>query len=349
MADAGPETGAIWPQVTEKVTIPRGTYRELADRRRRVGRLPNPVDAFLQTHWQQYLIDCLQRHGVDGSPWRQALATVDALLWSLSPKEGAASQRLAELRPRMIRRLRQGMDQIGVSMFEQEAFLEVLDDILDRAQAGQPVWDWREESEIEALLGPEDLPQPPADSVTVVEIAPPSDAGVAGKAANQDAAEAPAPGMPVDPTQTATCVDDDQDEEIVIESEAPGHEQVGYEEEVVDVDDLADELDEVVLLNLPGTDDEPGDEAQVEVIEPETEAEPPFESESEAQSEPPAEPDAEPVSESQASAAEAADEGQDQASAADEGNSLEALLRRRGLSIAAHVEEVEVTERGSRG
>lgn len=327
--------------------------RELADRRRRVGRLPHPVDAFLQTHWQQHLVDCLQRHGVDGSPWRQALATVDALLWSLSPKEGAASQRLAELRPRMIRRLRQGMDQVGVSMFEQEAFLEVLDDILDRAQAGQPVWDWREESEIEALLGPEDLPQPPADSVTVVEIAPPSDARVEGAAANSDAAEASAPTVPDGETQMARSVDAGEDAEVAIESEAAGHERAEHEEDVVDVDDLAGELDQAAPPDLPSVDpsvdDTLGDEAQLEVIEPASQEPPPAERESEAQSEPLAEPEPVPEPEASPHAAATVDDGQDRAAAADDGNSLEALLRRRGLSIASHVEEVEVTERGSRG
>jgi hypothetical protein len=317
--------------------------RELADRRRRVGRLPHPVDAFLQTHWQQYLVDCLQRHGVDGSPWRQALATADALLWSLSPKEGAASQRLAELRPRMIRRLRQGMDQIGVSMFEQEAFLEVLDDILDRAQAGQPVWDWREESEIEALLGPEDLPQPLADSVTVVEIAP----------ANQDAAEASASAVPDGETQTARSVDAGEDVEVAIESEATGHEQAEHEQDVIDVDDLAGELDQVAPLDLPSVDpsvdNKLGDEAQLEGIEPASQEPPPAEPESEAQSGPVAEPEPVPEPEASPHAAATVDDGQDQAAAADDGNSLEALLRRRGLNIASHVEEVEVTERGSRG
>lgn len=316
--------------------------RELAERRRRVGRLPYPVDAFLQTHWQQYLVECLQLHGEDGSPWRQALGTVDALLWSLSPKEGAASQRLAELRPRMLRRLRQGMDQIGVSMFEQEAFLEVLDGILDRAQAGQPVWDWREESEIEALLGPEDLPQAPDDSVTVVEIAPPSQARVEGEAANEDAAEAAAPAASDSQTRTAQSDDAGEDMQVAIESDPAWNEQAEHDEDVVDVDDLADELDEVAPLDLPSADEEGGDEARVDMTEWASQEPPPAEPEPETPSEPPAEPQASPP-------ASMAEDGQEPAPAAGQENSLEALLRRRGLSVASQIEEVEVTERGSRG
>lgn len=321
--------------------------RELAERRRRVGRLPYPVDAFLQTHWQQYLVECLKLHGEDGSPWRQALGTVDALLWSLSPKEGAASQRLAELRPRMIRRLRQGMDQIGVSMFEQEAFLEVLDDILDRAQAGQPVWDWREESEIEALLGPEDLPQAPDDSVTVVEIAPPSQARVEGEAANEDAAEAAASD---DQTRTAQSGDAGEDMQVASESDPAWHEPAEHdehEEDVVDVDDLADELDQVAPLDLPSADEEGGYEARVDMTEPASPEPPPAEPEHEPEPEAPSEPPVEPQASPPASAT--AEDGQEPAPAAEKENSLEALLRRRGLSAASQIEEVEVTERGSRG
>ena len=159
--------GAPAKQSHRKILLARAE-QELAERRRQVGRLPDPIEAFLRSHWLQYLVDCLERHGADASPWRQALATLDALLWSLSPKQGSAQQRLAELRPRLVRRLRQGMDQVGVSMFEQEAFLETLDEILDRAQAGQPVWDWQEESAIEALLGP--AGEPVASVPSVVEL-----------------------------------------------------------------------------------------------------------------------------------------------------------------------------------
>ncbi|MDD3651671.1 DUF1631 family protein [Immundisolibacter sp.] len=193
--------------------------QELAERLRQVGRLPDPIEAFLRSHWLQYLVDCLERHGADASPWRQALATLDALLWSLGPKQGGAQQRLAELRPRLVRRLRQGMDQVGVSMFEQEAFLETLDDILDRAQAGQPVWDWQEESAIEALLGP--VPEPVAASMpSVVELG----AVPTPRMSQVDASPAPA----------------------AVAADEPA-------EQVVSLDELAAELDgmEVAPLELP--------------------------------------------------------------------------------------------------
>lgn len=288
--------------------------KELVERRRQVGRLPDPVVAFLQSHWQQYLVDCLERHGADASPWRQALATLDALLWSLGPKEGSAQQRLAELRPRMTRRLRQGMDQVGVSMFEQEAFLETLDEILDRAQAGQPVWDWQEESAIDELLGADVHSQAQASGVSVVELATPI-LPVRLVTVSQPVVEAPA--APVD--------------------EPPDDEQA---EKIVDLEDLASELaqEEAAPLELPEQGAGAPTKAAASADQKDEELDPTKDAiddlpdgvdEPDAQEKAPSYP-----------------QGEADPSGA---GSLEALLRRRGLTAVTHVEEVEVTERGARG
>ncbi|MBC7163117.1 MAG: DUF1631 family protein [Immundisolibacter sp.] len=291
--------------------------KELAERRHQVGRLPDPVDAFLRTHWKQYLVDCLERHGADASPWQQALATLDALLWSLGPKEGSAQQRLAELRPRMLRRLRQGMDQVGVSMFEQEAFLDTLDEILDRAQAGQPVWDWQEESAIDELLGTHVADPPPASGVSVVDL------GTPVPPVHMAAVVEPAPRAPA-ATHPATGQDD----------VAPSPE-ASAQEEVVSLEDLAEEMEveDVVPLALPGQgQSEPaqladaapaGDDARLEAVD--ERADRVDEPEAPAVTEPEPPP------------------------AATGAGTLEALLRRRGLTSVAQVEEVEITERGARG
>jgi hypothetical protein len=285
--------------------------KELTERRRQVGRLPDPIDAFLQSHWLQYLVDCLLSHGAEGSPWRQALATLDALLWSLGPKEGAAQQRLAELRPRLIRRLRQGMDQVGVSMFEQEAFLETLDEILDRAQAGQPIWDWQEESAIDDLLGAA-APEP-APVASVEEI-------VADVTPLRLVALTPTPVVDAAPGEPA--------EEIV------SLEQLADELRAEDVAPLelptaaADSVDEAIehelalafaQAELSADDDDAGAEMTIDEYDAAEIADEPV-----VEPQPAAEPEPEP-----------------------EPNSLEALLRRRGFKSVAQVEEVEVTERGA--
>jgi hypothetical protein len=313
------------PQQTQKShrkALTARAERELSERRHQVGRLPDPVNAFLNSHWLQYLVDCLEHHGADASPWRQALATLDALLWSLSPKDGVARQRLVELRPRLTRRLRQGMDQVGVSMFEQEAFLETLDEILERAQTGQPVWDWQEESAIDALLNGE-APEPaPASVASVVELhadTPPRQ--------QVPTAVAPASQQPV-----AEPLQDD------------------VTEEVVSLDDLAAELDavNVVPLELPSA-----VPAAVRVDAPADDT-PPSGDEWLLSGDDGA-PDAPTLDVDSGQAGEGNDAGAAQPGAVAEEappepevNSLEALLRRRGLKAVAQVEEVELTERSGR-
>lgn len=315
-------------------TLSARAEKELAERRRQVGRIPDPVDAFLSTHWVQYLVDCLDSHGAEASPWRQALATLDALLWSLSPKDGAARQRLSELRPRMTRRLRQGMDQIGVSMFEQEAFLETLETILDRAQAGQPVWDWDQESAIDELLGVNETVEVSADAVSVVDL---------GKPVAPVRLVVPRPPPPAPLVVEAIDVEDE-----------PAH------EEVVSIEELAAELslEDVAPLELPSS--EVMAEAVDPVEEPEIVAE-----EIDMDAYGLAADDDEPLVEVDLDGPDALVESEPapgepvelvvqaaaQSVAEEEPavNSLEALMRRRGVSTVAHVEEVEVTDRGGRG
>jgi hypothetical protein len=106
-------------------------------------------------------------------------------------------------------------------------------------------------------------------------------------------------------------------------------------EEVVSLEDLAEELEaeEAVPLALPGQDDdEPAqvaDEAQVgDDARPQG-----MDDRAERVDDPAAPAGTEPEPPPDATGA----------------GSLEALLRRRGLTALAHVEEVEVTERGARG
>lgn len=301
--------------------------KELAERRHQVGRLPDPVDAFLQSHWQQYLVDCLERHGADASPWRQALATLDALLWSLGPKEGPAQQRLAELRPRMTRRLRQGMDQVGVSMFEQEAFLDTLDEILDRAQAGQPVWDWHEESAIDALLGVDAPAEVPASAVSVIELNAPPPIRLVAVSEPVVASDAPAEALPQDPEQPAAAQ---------------------QSEDIINLEDLAAELEreEPEPMDLPDAGDLAVAAEQAEAP-PEQDADLRQESAAAPQPEPESLPDESGTEPEVPVAAHQEPEPTDAASLTGPG-SLEALLRRRGLTSVTQVEEVELTERGSR-
>lgn len=339
---------------------------ELAERRQQVGRLPDPVDAFLNTHWMQYLVNCLDSHGPEASPWRQALATADALLWSVSPKEGAARQRLAELRPRMTRRLRQGMDQVGVSMFEQEALLETLETILDRAQAGEPVWDWDQESVIDELLGVDEPLAVPSGAVSVVELDKP--APPVRLVAQQPERPASPPPVPVDdvaivvelPPEETISIEDlaaelsDEDIaplELPVETAAIEEPLADLDVEAVDTAMVVEDFDpNAVMVETEAAKvsvDDAGADESLEALEAADEMPAAVENA-------PAKANGKSGSRSAKASAAAEVDEPDPAEGEPEpadvepapANSLEALMRRRGLSAVAHVEEVEVTGRG---
>lgn len=345
---------------------------ELGERRQQVGRLPDPVDAFLGTHWMQYLVNCLEGHGPEASPWRQALATADALLWSVSPKEGAARQRLMELRPRMTRRLRQGMDQVGVSMFEQEAFLETLETILDRAQAGEPVWDWDQESAIDELLGVDEPLAVPSGAVSVVELDKP--APPVRLVAQQAARPISAPPEAIDDVaivvelaeETISLEDlaaelsqeDIAPLDLPAEMDAVAEPLAMPEVEEFDAQAMTVELDAADAANAYVMVDEPAVTVEAsDVAAPATEDAPPKANDKSGSKSAKAGAVAETVEpepfEVEAVGAEAFETAAVEVEAteveAPPVNSLEALMRRRGLSAVAQVEEVEVTDRGGRG
>ena len=241
------------------------------------------------------------------------------------------------------------MDQVGVSMFEQEAFLETLETILDRAQAGQPVWDWDQESAIDALLGVDEPLAVRSGAVSVVELDKPPVLQVV-----------PPPPRPASPRPVVA-----QEMDIDVD-EAP--------EETISIEDLAAELsaEDIARLDLPTADDtvdEPVDvlgievdlaEAQIEggdadalMVESTVREDAVEEAAGEARIETCEVTEIDEVTEAADDAElETEDKVPDAAEAVESdapANSLEALMRRRGLSAVAHVEEVELVERGGRG
>ena len=120
-------------------------------------------------------------------------------------------------------------------------------------------------------------------------------------------------------------------------------------EEIVNLEDLASELEreDPAALELPGEGSGAPLEAAAAEGPDDNDALAPSDGDADAPSDAADEssvPDAEP----KAAQAQAAPDPEGDTGQAGVG-SLEALLRRRGLSTVAHVEEVEVTERGGRG
>ncbi|WP_295387976.1 DUF1631 domain-containing protein [uncultured Thiodictyon sp.] len=76
--------------------------------------LPALVAEFLDHRWRLLLVKTYVRHGDEGAPWSEALATMDDLLWSVVPKRGADERnRLLTALPDLLRRLRVPLESVG--------------------------------------------------------------------------------------------------------------------------------------------------------------------------------------------------------------------------------------------
>jgi hypothetical protein len=96
--------------------------RELGVRVKGSG-LPAPVAEFLVRHWLKVLLTVHARRGPQSEAWKNALETIDELVWSVRPHTGLEERRkLAALVPALLKRLTAGLKLAGVSDTEREAF-----------------------------------------------------------------------------------------------------------------------------------------------------------------------------------------------------------------------------------
>jgi hypothetical protein len=101
--------------------------------------LPEAVERFLGGHWLRHLVDVHLRSGADGPAWRRALGTADALVWAVTAADTSENRvRLADLRTRLVRQLRSGLDELAVPAPQQEAFYGELRELLDAALYVEP-------------------------------------------------------------------------------------------------------------------------------------------------------------------------------------------------------------------
>jgi hypothetical protein len=75
--------------------------------------LPVLVTAFFDRFWRRVLGDVFIRSGDACEPWRDALATMDDLIWSVKPKDTAEERnRLLTALPDLLKRLRRGLETV---------------------------------------------------------------------------------------------------------------------------------------------------------------------------------------------------------------------------------------------
>lgn len=90
--------------------------------------LPEVVVQLLQEAWSKVLLLTYLKSGNDSSEWRDNLATMDDLIWSIEPHEDAQARlKLLQLVPSLLRQLREGFSHAAIDPFIASHFFSRLE------------------------------------------------------------------------------------------------------------------------------------------------------------------------------------------------------------------------------
>lgn len=90
--------------------------------------LPEVVVRLLQEAWSKVLLLTCLKHGTQSEQWQAALATMDDLIWSVTPHEAPeARARLLELVPSLLKNLREGLASAAFDPFSTSDFFTRLE------------------------------------------------------------------------------------------------------------------------------------------------------------------------------------------------------------------------------
>ena len=88
---------------------------------------PEEIHEFLTRHWARLMTDIFMAKGNKDADWQAGWDTMNALLWSLSPKEGRKETTLMlRALPNLLARLQEGCIALGLVMAERDQFFERL-------------------------------------------------------------------------------------------------------------------------------------------------------------------------------------------------------------------------------
>ncbi|WP_110972704.1 DUF1631 domain-containing protein [Pseudomonas huaxiensis] len=134
--------------------------------------LPRIVVQVLEDAWSQVLLLAWLKHGEDSAPWRDALLTMDELLWSVGPLARADDRtRLLERVPGLLKALREGLGGAAFDPFATSEFfacletlhLSAFDSTGEQGEASQATARVLVRDEL-SLRGPEDWPAGDSDA-----------------------------------------------------------------------------------------------------------------------------------------------------------------------------------------
>jgi len=104
--------------------------------------IPNVIQKFFHNRWKELLVFCYFDQGEDSEGWRDAVETMDQVIWSLSPISAPEDRKkLVQLLPGLLNRVKDGMKQISLPTQERKQFLAALANhhlAAVRASSGEP-------------------------------------------------------------------------------------------------------------------------------------------------------------------------------------------------------------------
>ena len=85
------------------------------------------VREFVTSHWKNLLFITCARQGKDSDAWKQAVATMDDLIWSVKAKHSVEDRkRLVAIQPSLLSNLRAGMERLSIPATERDDFIAKL-------------------------------------------------------------------------------------------------------------------------------------------------------------------------------------------------------------------------------
>jgi hypothetical protein len=107
--------------------------------------VPRQIEEFLRSYWRDVVQGRISQGGEDSAPTKDALQTVVALIWAVSPKHDPGERkRHADALPGLLRKLNAGFEEIGAAPTERKSFMDALVDLqlaALRAEKQKPVTD----------------------------------------------------------------------------------------------------------------------------------------------------------------------------------------------------------------
>jgi hypothetical protein len=111
----------------ERLEVAKSTTLEAIESHVNDGQNLGFVREFISTHWKNLLFVTCARQGKDSEAWKQAVTTMDKLIWSVQPKYTREErQQLVAIQPKLLNNLREGMQRLSIPSAERDAFIAKL-------------------------------------------------------------------------------------------------------------------------------------------------------------------------------------------------------------------------------